>query len=300
MVMPAAPYLMERHQTTLSQRMGDLRANPALAGDGWFRAWGAKYNGDPTNLETGFTLDGFDAKLWGAQIGYDWRRTTQNGQWIYGLALSFGKADLDFAAGGSGTDKGTRATLYGTWLRGDGLYVDLEAGYSWHRGDYATFTDSADSVNTNAWALALEVGKKFALGEKKASGQWYIEPQAQLSWTRFDGYDYTTRGGMRVQSADFDSLIGRLGVKVGFDSTRLWGAYAKISWEKEFKGDLDFHFNGSPVHHTGDWGSDWWTFGLGVSGQFGPNTQGWLEVERSTGGQIDRQWHLVGGLRFEL
>lgn len=294
------PWLLERNQTTLQERMGELRrATTAQGGSAWLRFWGGRYDSSSTALNYGVNLQGFRANLKGAQVGYDWRHNMPGGSWAYGLALGLTKADLDMASKGDAASKGVNLKVYGTWLDQRGLYVDVVAGYGWYRGDFRSDSDGADSVDTQAWSLSAEVGKKFSLGTQG----WFLEPQGQLTWTRFDGFDYRTDNSMRVQSADFDSFIGRLGLRLGFEGVNSfgpWSAYVKIGWEQEFQGDLDFWFNNSRLHHRGDWRGSWWTYGIGVSSQLSSSIRCWLDLQSGSDGPMRQQWHVTGGLRFEL
>lgn len=65
-------------------------------------------------------------------------------------------------------------------------------------------------ADSSTWSISAsaEYGREFSLGESS-----FIEPQAQLVYTRLDEARYTTSSGLRVRQNDIDSVIGRVGLR---------------------------------------------------------------------------------------
>lgn len=137
--------------------------------------------------------------------------------------------------------------------------------------------------------------------DRQSRQGFYIEPQGQLSLNRYSAMDYLTSAGLRVHSDSYDSTIGRIGLVLGHNSVRgdrSTNLYGKIMYEKEFGGDVTYRLNGVPVQE--DFGGHWWTYGLGVTGQFGAGRTYYLEVHRSGGNRFDQEWQVNAGLRWSF
>ena len=58
--------------------------------------------------------------------------------------------------------------------------------------------------------MSFEYGRKNPL-----ENNWYVEPQAQLQYTYLASTDYRTSQSTDVQLSGTDSLIGRVGFRIG-------------------------------------------------------------------------------------
>jgi len=142
----------------------------------------------------------------------------------------------------------------------------------------------------------VEIGRRFRLKENRTGGRWYVEPQAQLSYLRQGSAYFNASNGLRIGVDDFNSLLGRLGALIGYETDRT-NFYAKISYLKEFDGDLDIRY-ASGKHIAGEsFGDDWWTYGIGVTHQVNPRNSLYFSLERSSGGVFTEDWAIRGGWR---
>ncbi|HCL79680.1 MAG TPA: hypothetical protein DIC53_06910, partial [Synergistaceae bacterium] len=294
-----AHYLLGAQENhTLMQRMGELQRGTALS-DGWVRFYGGKYDVSGTTAR-----QPFDMSYWGVQAGYDRRSPRPDGSALYtGLFVGHTEGSPDFIRG-SGNADATSLGLYGLWTSPSGFYADLVLKHTWHRGDYTVLDTkgkavSANDVDTEGFGASLEVGRRFYLGADRQSRQgFYIEPQGQLSWNRYSSMDYRTSAGLRVHSDSYDSTVGRIGLVLGHNMVhgdRSTNVYGKIMYEKELGGDVTYRLNGVPVKE--DFGGSWWTYGIGVTGQFGADKTYYLEVQRSDGDRFDQEWQINARLR---
>ena len=119
--------------------------------------------------------------------------------------------------------------------------------------------------------------------------------------TNISSMDYRTSAGLRVHSDSYDSTVGRIGLVLGHNMVhgdRSTNVYGKIMYEKELGGDVTYRLNGVPVKE--DFGGSWWTYGIGVTGQFGADKTYYLEVQRSDGDRFDQEWQINAGLRWSF
>ncbi|MDL2299035.1 autotransporter outer membrane beta-barrel domain-containing protein [Synergistaceae bacterium OttesenSCG-928-D05] len=290
---------------TLMQRLGDLR-NETLGGrsGAWFRAYGGKFESDARDYARGFDMD-----YWGVQIGYDRqleKSIFKNGETYAGVFFGLGNGDIDFKDVGYGTGDVDHKTLgaYMTYMKDSGFYVDAVAKYIWSETSYSVRDSSgamvhANDVDSNGLGLSLETGKRFHFGETgKNNGRWYAEPQVQLSYQHMNGGTYHVSNGLQIGVDSYDSLIGRVGFLLGYQSDKT-NVYAKFSYLKEFSGDLDICANGLGVGRE-SLDDNWFVYGLGVTHRVNDRNALYLDVQRSSGGDFEQQWQLNGGWRISF
>lgn len=63
--------------------------------------------------------------------------------------------------------------------------------------------------------LSQEVGHRFVFPTSSETREWFVEPQAQLSYYFMDGKRFSMSNGMSVNLRSNNSLNGRLGVVAG-------------------------------------------------------------------------------------
>lgn len=79
--------------------------------------------------------------------------------------------------------------------------------------------------------------KQRNMGSKNnLKNNWYIEPQAQLTFGRLRGTDYTTSNGIRVDQDGIDSFVGRIGFNICKDINEKTNIYLKANLMHEFGG----------------------------------------------------------------
>ena len=146
--------------------------------------------------------------------------------------------------------------------------------------------------------MSAEYGWHFKLGEAA-----FIEPQAEITYGRLTGDDFATSNGVRVQQDDFDSLVGRIGVRAGFSFPNDKGTiYARVSGLHDFQGDFDSKaslVNNAAVSQNinEDLGDTWVEFGVGANFNWTENTYTYIDLERSNGGEIKENWRWNVGVR---
>lgn len=153
------------------------------------------------------------------------------------------------------------------------------------------------SYDNNAFALSAEYGWRFDLGEVG-----FVEPQAEFTYYRIEGDDFKTSMDSRVKQDDYESYIGRLGVRGGFKLPNKKGVlYARASYLYDFDGEINANVNSltSHAHNTieEDLGGSWVEYGVGANFNWTENTYTYVDLERTSGGEVKENWRWNVGLR---
>jgi outer membrane autotransporter protein len=197
---------------TLRQRVGDrTEAADAI----WTRIEGNWGHQEASDSTTGAS---YDSSLYLAQVGLEFDLSgNEDGSLIAGLTAQYGQASASVtSAFGDGdnttTSLGVGATI--TWRDASGTYVDLQ-------GQLAAFLTDLDAAGYqlvegnggSGFAVSAEFGHTFALDE-----EWALTPQAQLSYASVDFDSFTDTFGSVVSLKGAESLVGRLGVAVDYET----------------------------------------------------------------------------------
>ena len=213
--------------------------------------------------------------------------------WKAGAAFSYTDGSSDMTAG-SADHKACGLAAYGTWLGEGGHFVDLIAKVSRVETDYGIKGTSGRFEN-NAFSLSAEYGRHFEL-----AGGAFVEPQVEVTWGRIMGDDFLNSEGVRIEQDDFDSLIGRMGVRAGFNFPKDKGlVYARASVLHEFKGESEAvaSLGAKSVRMSDDIGGTWGEFGVGANFRLTPATYTYVDLERTTGGEVSEMWRWNVGVR---
>lgn len=288
--------LSHRNIDTLNQRLGELRDYSDTEDGVWFRMKSGETESDKYghyNYRWNFY-----------QLGYD--RTVadhQNGKWHIGGAFHSAMGDVDYHHG-DGDMRSYGGSLYAGWAGSKGHYMDYVLSYSHYNNKYNIYHDGMKAADADysdhAWMFSAEYGRKFDMG-----GQWFIEPQSQLVYGKSGGSDYTLSNGVKAHDDGEDSLIGRLGFRLGKSFATPKGQepnqiYLKFNALHEFSGDWDMALWGTDASYYQhcDGGDTWYTFGLGGKVSLTDNAVFYGDVEKSFGGDVTTKWQFNAGLRF--
>lgn len=271
--------LQWRHDMNdLMKRMGELRTSPEGIG-GWARVYGSEQAHDGIDMKNASVQVGADA-----DVGMGWKA---------GAAFSYTDGSSDMTAG-SADHKAYGLAAYGTWLGEGGHFIDLIAKVSRLETDYG-IKGTSGSFENNAFSLSAEYGRHFEL-----AGGAFVEPQVEVTWGRIMGDDFLNSEGVRIEQDDFDSLIGRMGVRAGFNFPKDKGlVYARASVLHDFKGESEAVASqgAKSVRMSDDIGGIWGEFGVGANFRLTPATYTYVDLERTTGGEVSEKWRWNVGVR---
>lgn len=271
-----------QEDSTFSQRLGELRESTGGQGI-WARMSRGEfeYDGEYKNQYNFF------------QLGYDWA----SDNWHYGVAVSHNDGETAYTYG-SGENRSTSLSLYGTWLGDAGHYADIVLKQGRLSNDFDVYTISGHtSGDYDAWGTSLsgEYGRKFVLED-----DWYVTPQAQLTLMRIGGENYDTNNGIHVRQDTLYSAVGRLGFELGRKLDEKGSVYAKASVLHDFAGNAETYltYNDIMNSYSQDLSDTWFEAGLGFNYRTGDNSYIYADVVRTFGGDVETPWQWNIGMRW--
>lgn len=277
----AAALSWRQEDATLSKRLGDLRQGDGDQGF-WVRLNRGEFKYDNAKNQNNFF-----------QMGYD----KAGGDWHYGAAISrnSGKTTYGDAAA---KNRSLALTLYGTWLGDKGHYADIVLKEGRLSNDYdisAPIGFTHGQYKTWGSSISAEYGREIAMGDKA-----YFTPQAQLSWLRIAGKDYTTSNGIAISQDSQSSTIGRLGFELGSRLGDNGNVYAKASVLHDFGGSADtrLSYNGVSTTYSNDLGDTWYEAGIGFNLKTKDNSYLYADVSKAFGGDYKTPWQWNVGMRW--
>lgn len=276
--------LQWRHDMNdLTKRMGELRTSPEGVGS-WVRLYGS---------EQEYGGQGITSKNTSIQVGADF---DVGAGWKVGAAFTYtdGSSSYDL---GDADNKAYGFAIYGTWFAENGQFVDLIAKYSRLDTDF-NLEGMDGSFDNNAYSFSAEYGWHLKLGDLA-----FVEPQVELTYGMISGDDFETGNDVRIEQDDFDSFIGRVGLRAGFVFPENKGTiYARASVLHDFQGELDSKaslISDSSVAErvNDDLGGTWYEFGVGANFNLTDRTYTYVDLEKNTGGEVKENWRWNIGLR---
>lgn len=268
----------------LTKRMGELRSSPEGIG-AWVRLYGSEQEYGAQNVET---------KNTSIQVGSDF---DVGGGWKVGAAFTYTDGDASYAEG-SADNKAYGLGVYGTWLAENGQFVDLIAKFSRLNTDFE-LNGMNGGFDNNAYSVSAEYGWHLRLGQNG-----FVEPQAELTYGQVLGATFTTGNNVKVEQEDFDSLIGRIGMRGGFHFPKEKGViYARASVLHDFKGESEAVASlvtDASVRSgiKDDLGGTWCEFGVGANFNVTDNAYAYVDLEKTAGGEVKENWRWNAGVRL--
>ncbi len=277
----AAALSWRQEDATLSKRLGDLRQGDGDQGF-WVRLNCGEFKYDNAKNQNNFF-----------QMGYD----KAGGDWHYGAAISRNSGKTTYGDA-TAKNRSLALTLYGTWLGDKGHYADIVLKEGRLSNDYdisAPIGFNHGQYKTWGSSISAEYGREIAMGDKA-----YFTPQAQLSWLRIAGKDYTTANGIAISQDSQSSTIGRLGFELGSKLGDNGNVYAKASVLHDFGGSADtrLSYNGVSTTYSNDLGDTWYEAGIGFNLKTKDNSYLYADVSKAFGGDYKTPWQWNVGMRW--
>ena len=277
----AAALSWRQEDATLGKRLGDLRQGDGDQGF-WVRLNRGEFKYDNAKNQNNFF-----------QMGYD----KAGGDWHYGAAISRNSGKTTYGDA-TAKNRSLALTLYGTWLGDKGHYADIVLKEGRLSNDYdisAPIGFTHGQYKTWGSSISAEYGREIAMGDKA-----YFTPQAQLSWLRIAGKDYTTANGIAISQDSQSSTIGRLGFELGSKLGENGNVYAKASVLHDFGGSADtrLSYNGVSTTYSNDLGDTWYEAGIGFNLKTKDNSYLYADVAKAFGGDYKTPWQWNVGMRW--
>ena len=238
------------------------------------------------------------------ELGYDRKVQSQkNGEHRWGVAFDYMRGTADYTnVMGSGDVRRAGVWLYDTWLGDKGHYTDYVVKYGHLSNDFDIYAQSSGNkisgdYNNDVWSASAEYGRKKDIGN-----EWYFEPQAQMQYAYVTSADYTTSQGTKVELDSIDSLIGRVGFRLGRDTDEANTVYFKADVLHEFLGGqsiraMDTTTNGVLTTTYENEGT-WYDVGFGFSHRMSKDKYMFLDVEKLFGNDNEDTYQVNIGLNM--
>lgn len=214
----------------------------------WMRQMGAHQSGyDGTSqLRT-------QSNRYVIQLGGDIAQGTINGldNWRLGLMAGYGHDNNQTNSSATrysshGSVNGYSAGLYATWYADNtehkGLYIDSWAQYGWFDNSVKGEGLASESYNSKGLTASFETGYTAKLaefsGSKGSVNEWYVQPQAQVTWMGVKSDDHREVNGTHTEMKGDNNIQSRLGVrtylksfhKMDEDKGRQFKPFIEANW----------------------------------------------------------------------
>lgn len=265
------------------QRMGDVRSSGKTGL--WVRHYGGRSE-----------FGGSDYDYLALQMGAD--RLVYDGdvKVLAGAAFSYTDGDAKYSTGTSDA-KSYAFTAYGELLTQSGSFLTAALKYGALRNEIEFSKMLDGEFRADAWAFSVETGHRFALAKS-----FFVEPHAGLTYAKVNGDSFRVGDNASVKQDDFDSLVGGVGLTLGFSCPNDRGdVYLRLDQKYDFQGETStgFYSNGREVNRFDkDLGGSWFEIGLGAKARLTESLTGYAEFETAQSGEVETPFRWNLGLRY--
>ena len=235
------------------------------------------------------------------ELGYDWHAKGQkDGEHRQGVAFDYMRGTADYKnVAGDGDVRRAGVRLYDTWLGDKGHYSDYVVKYGRLSNDFDIYALSnpgekiSGDYDNDVWSVSAEYGRKKDIGN-----DWYFEPQVQAQYAYVTSADYTTSQDTKVHLDSIDSLIGRVGFRLGRDTDEANTVYFKADILHEFLGGQSIRAMDSTgtLSTTYENEGTWYDVGFGFSHRMSKDKYMFLDVEKLFGNDNEDTYQVNIGL----
>lgn len=273
---------------TLFKRVGDLHSQSADHPEG---VW-ARVEGTRDKRQGGEFAFGTQSHTY--QVGYDKLLGQNNKERHYqGIGVEYNRGH-GFWRGGTSDVSGFGVGLYDTHVKPDGQYWDFVVKGQHLSDDVYGGYGARTTLDNNGFSAGVEYGYK-----RQNRQGWFVEPQAQFTLGWLKGAGATLANGVQYEENDIHSAVGRAGLRAGFEDHRAQ-LFAKADWYHEFGGSGQVRLSNDEglLRLDQDYGDNWFEYGFGLAVQLAPNSQFYLDAEKSNTGAYHKNWSWDAGVRW--
>ncbi|MTH48969.1 autotransporter family protein, partial [Intestinirhabdus alba] len=188
-----------------------------------------------------------------------------------------------------GRVKGYSTGVYATWYASqdpeqDGMYVDGWLQHGWF--DNAVSGQGYSTVNykSKGFSASLETGYTMKLADF-ASTSWFMQPQAQLSWSGVHAGKVNDGRGSTISGSSRDYWQSRVGVRSWLRGSspvnreQIFQPFVEVNWlhSPEAYG-VEYRFAGGGRSYSSSTGKDTGEVKVGVEGKLLNNLSVWGNV----------------------
>lgn len=273
---------------TLFQRMGDLRSNIILNSGFWIKGFGGKLSSFNNQLSN------FNMNYIGTQFGYDLSTNLNSGVLLIGAMAGYTNTKPKYSKNNDGHGTSFNLGSYISFYSNHGLYLDAIIKYNFFRNHINVYDTANNKItgtgHTNGFYSSFEVGKRFWIDNNKEG--LHFDIQSQISYGTIKRDSFTASNGLNTKISSTNSLIGRVSILGGYskDTTNV---YTKISYAKEFKGNVGYIYNNGKLNKY-SFGGDWLEIGIGLNLDIDKNNKIYSEINYSNGKRFNNKNFMIG------
>lgn len=265
------------------QRMGDVRSSGKTGL--WVRHYGGRSEFGSSDYDYLALQMGADRLVYDGDVKV-----------LAGAAFSYTDGDAKYSTGTSDA-KSYAFTAYGELLTQSGSFLTAALKYGALRNEVELSKTIDGEFRADAWAFSVETGHRFALAKS-----FFVEPHVGLTYAKVNGDSFRVGDNASVKQDDFDSLVGGVGLTLGFSCPNDRGdVYLRLDQKYDFQGETStgFYSNGREVNRFDkDLGGSWFEIGLGAKARLTESLTGYAEFETAHSGDVETPFRWNLGLRY--
>ena len=306
--------------TRLHDRLGETQYVDAMTGEKKVTSLWLRQVGSHNNWRDGSGQLKTQSNSYVAQLGGDVAQWSTDGLNRGHLGLMAGYGNNQSSTRSSVTGYGSKGSIngysvgaYGTWFANDtdktGLYVDSWLQYSWFNNQVNGQQLASESYKSKGFTASLETGYTQKLGEfagsKGTLNEWFIQPQAQVTWMGVKADDHREANGTRVSSGGDGNVQTRLGLRTYLKShhamddnkDRTFEPFIEANWlhnTRSYNVNMDnVHVNQAGARNIGE-------VKVGVEGQINPRVNLWGNVGAQMGDKGYSDTNAMVGIKYNF
>lgn len=265
------------------QRMGDVRSSGKTGL--WVRHYGGRSEFGSSDYDYLALQMGADRLVYDGDVKV-----------LAGAAFSYTDGDAKYSTGTSDA-KSYAFTAYGELLTQSGSFLTAALKYGALRNEVELSKTIDGEFRADAWAFSVETGHRFALAKS-----FFVEPHVGVTYAKVNGDSFRVGDNASVKQDDFDSLVGGVGLTLGFSCPNDRGdVYLRLDQKYDFQGETStgFYSNGREVNRFDkDLGGSWFEIGLGAKARLTESLTGYAEFETAHSGEVETPFRWNLGLRY--
>lgn len=293
-------------------------------GSGW-SVWASEFKGEGNAANSSSLIHGFDQEYSGFLAGIDKKIHSSENKEIYvGGFVGYSKSSMSTSFHyftnlyESRIDEDLKAYSVGTYVKyrqpKNDFYITAafkgtQAVENHNLDIYMTTNIQTKEDKSFNWIATVETGRRFYTNTTNKKG-FYIEPQAQLTVGQIGDFQYNSfireHHYLQMDIPTQNILTGRLGAVVGYDikeGKNPIHLYAKASYSREMGDAPTMNLTNYPAKKyyeniSGDFDTDWFTYGVGVKAELNKKHQLLLDLETGSGGDVEKKWQITGSYRY--
>lgn len=300
--------------TRLHDRLGETQFTDNLSDQGhatslWIRQEGGRNSSYNSDGQLKMVGNRYVAQLGGDLVSWS---QDQRDRWHLGLMAGYAHSRNKSRASAWGYQargeiNGYSSGIYSTWYANDedktGSYIDSWALYNWFKNSVNGEGLPEEKYRSKGVIASLEAGYTEKLadisGHLGSSGQWFIQPKAQVVWQGVKADDHREANGTRVKSESNGNIMTRLGVRTFLQGShhkdagtaRRFEPFAELNWIHNSKAP-EVRMDNARIHQAG--ARNLGEVKLGIEARLDSHFKGWTNVAQKMGdaGYADSQFML--------